>query len=109
MRKGEWAEAAVGRGSRSLTSYRESLILSPVLVALASRLRPGIPPGREVILGGSMLRKLPILIIAAGGFLAADDGSRDSGSWSKASAAAYLDARAAWWAGWPSAARGNET
>jgi len=56
-----------------------------------------------------MLRKLPILIFAAGGLLAADDGSRDAGSWNKASAAAYLDARATWWIGWPSAARGNET
>src|SRR5262249_16507476 len=56
-----------------------------------------------------MSRNLLILILAAGSLPAADAGSEESDSWNKASAAAYLDARATWWMGWPSAARDHET
>jgi squalene-hopene/tetraprenyl-beta-curcumene cyclase len=33
----------------------------------------------------------------------------DTNSWNRQSAAAYLDGRMAWWAGWPSAARDHDT
>ena len=35
--------------------------------------------------------------------------SKVDGSWNRGAAAAYLDQRAAWWMGWPRAARDHET
>jgi squalene-hopene/tetraprenyl-beta-curcumene cyclase len=41
--------------------------------------------------------------------VASKAGSNDAGSWDPKAAAAYLDQRADWWAGWPTSARDHDT
>jgi squalene-hopene/tetraprenyl-beta-curcumene cyclase len=48
---------------------------------------------------------LPAMLIA----WAAEAQNDDAKSWTRQAAAAYLDVRMGWWAGWPSAARDHET